>query len=194
MHRNSFRPYLLLIGTSLLSLLAVPSIAPRAKDAREVRIASQQVESFSVIGIAARTSNAREEGPDGIIPKQWQRFFQEGVRDQIPHRIGKDIYAVYTTYASDHNGEYTYLLGVKVEHGTAPPAGMVAVDVPAGSYAVLTSDKGPLRQVVPAAWKRIFQLEDGGKIRRAYRSDFEVYDQRSANPEDAQIDIFLGVK
>ncbi|HXM23809.1 MAG TPA: hypothetical protein VN948_21300 [Terriglobales bacterium] len=32
----------------------------------------------------------------------------------------------------------------------------------------------------------------GGK--RAYKTDFEVYDQRARNPQDSQIDIYVGVK
>jgi predicted transcriptional regulator YdeE len=164
------------------------------REAKESSVRYEKIAPFSVIGIAARTTNTKEAGPDGVIAKQWQRFFQETVADKIPHGVGTNMYAVYTAYASDHNGEYTYLLGVKVEHGTAPPTGMVSVDVPGGSYAVVTSDKGPPAQVVPAAWQKIFQLEDEGKLHRAYKSDFEVYDPRSQNPQDVQVEIFLEVK
>ena len=59
---------------------------------------------------------------------------------------------------------------------------------------MVPSEKGPLPQVIPAAWQRIFQLESDGKLRRAYRSDFEIYDQRSQDPADAQVDIYLGLK
>lgn len=33
-----------------------------------------QVDGFTVIGIAARTNNAREAGADGVIGKQWARM------------------------------------------------------------------------------------------------------------------------
>jgi predicted transcriptional regulator YdeE len=175
--------------------------APAAKDENAkmqqgngAPIQQKDVTSFTVIGIAARTTNSRESGSNGVIPQQWQKFFQEGILDKIPEKIGPNIYAVYTDYASDHNGEYTFLIGATVKQGTAPPAGMVAKTIPAGQYAVVTSEKGPLPQVIPAAWQRIFQLESDGKLCRAYKSDFEVYDQRSQNPSDAQVDIYLGLK
>jgi predicted transcriptional regulator YdeE len=196
MTRYAFGLCVLLASACLLDkLIATGSGQESAtRGTRESAVRYEKMAPFSVIGIAARTTNAKEAGPDGVIPKQWQRFFQETVADKVPHRIGTDTYAVYTNYASDHNGAYSFIIGVKVEHGTAPPAGMVSVEVPGGSYAVVTSDKGPSAQVVPAAWRRIFQLEEEGKIHRAYKSDFEVYDQRSQNPQDAQVEIFLGTK
>ena len=143
-----------------------------AQQTSGISIPQKEVTPFSVIGIATRTTNARESGPNGVIPQQWQKFFQEGVLDKIPEKIGSNIYAVYTDYASDHNGEYTFVIGAMVKQGTAPPAGMVGKTVIGGQYAVVPSEKGPLPQVIPAAWQRIFQLECDGKLRRAYRSDF----------------------
>jgi predicted transcriptional regulator YdeE len=149
---------------------------------------------FLVIGIEARTSNAKEATGDSTIPRQWQKFFQEGILDKIPGKAGSNIYAVYSDYASDHNGEYTYVIGAMAKEGTTPPAGMVAKRVPGGQYAVLTTDKGPLPQVVPGAWQKIFKLEDDGKITRAYHTDFEIYDQRARDPNNAQVDIYIGLK
>ncbi len=149
---------------------------------------------FVVIGIEARTTNAREATADGIIPRQWQRFFQEGILDKIPRKAGSNIYAVYFDYASDRNGEYIFVIGAMVKEGTTPPAGMVAKRIPAGQYAVLTSDKGPLPKVVPGEWQKIFKLEDDRKLTRAYQTDFEIYDQRAQDPQNAQIDIYIGLK
>jgi len=77
-----------------------------------------------VIGIEARTTNAKEATADGIIPRQWQRFFQEGILEKIPNKIGGNIYAVYSDYANDHNGEYDYVIGAMVKEGSVPPPGM----------------------------------------------------------------------
>ena len=87
------------------------------------------------------------------------------------------------------------VIGARVKATTQPPVGMVAKTVPAGRYAVFTSDKGPVQKVVVAAWQRIWSApknELGGD--RAYRADFEVYDERAANPGDAQADIYIGIK
>jgi predicted transcriptional regulator YdeE len=66
--------------------------------------------------------------------------------------------------------------------------------VGAGDYAVFTTDKGPLAEILPAAWQKIFKLEDEGKLKRTYQTDFEVYDERAQDPQNAQVDIYIGVR
>jgi predicted transcriptional regulator YdeE len=103
---------------------------------------------------------------------------------------------VYTDYASDRNGEYTFFIGAKVSDASAIPAGMVVKRVPAGKYAIVTSAKGPVQNVVPQAWQQVWSLEDNSALggARAYKADFELYDQRSRNPQDSQVDIYVGIK
>jgi predicted transcriptional regulator YdeE len=154
-----------------------------------------QQPGFTVIGIAARTSNAKEITADGVIGKQWARFFQDGVIAKIPNKAGQSIVAVYTDYASDHNGEYTYVLGAKVTSDADVPSEMVAKKIPSGKYAVFTTGKGPGPKVVPEAWMKINSLPKtavGGD--RMYRADFEVYDERAADPQNLQADIYVGIK
>jgi predicted transcriptional regulator YdeE len=165
-----------------------------AQSSGRARITHQHVSAFSVVGISARTSNAKEAGPDGIIPKQWQTFFHDGVAARIPNKTGAEIYAVYADYASDHNGEYTFIIGCKVKDGTASHAGLTAAQIPSGDYAVISSKKGPVARVVPAAWQDVFKMEGSGELHRTYRADFELYDQRTHDPQNAQVDLFLGVK
>jgi predicted transcriptional regulator YdeE len=163
-------------------------------DAKETAITRADIPGFLVIGIEARTDNAREATADGIIPRQWQRFLQERIVERIPGKAGANIYAIYSDYASDHRGEYTFVIGAMVKDGATAPAGMVAKRVPGGQYAVITSDKGPLQTVVPETWKKVRKLEQGGKLTRAYQADFEIYDQRSQDPQNAQIDLYVGLK
>lgn len=152
-------------------------------------------EAFTVVGIAARTNNAKEASSDGIIGKQWGRFFGEGVAAKIPNRADENIVAVYTDYASDVNGDYTFLIGARVTKAESLPEGLVAKTVPAGRYAVFTSERGPVQKVVVDMWKRVWatpKRELGGD--RAYQADFERYDQRSQNPADAVMEIHIGIK
>src|ERR1051325_9175729 len=102
-------------------------------DEKEFPLARKQVSPFTVIGISARTNNARESGPEGAIPGIWHRFVKEQLDQKIPNRVGHEVYGVYTDYASDHNGDYTLVAGTAVKPGTAPPEGMVTVAIPAGS-------------------------------------------------------------
>ena len=151
---------------------------------------------FTIVGISARTNNAQEAAGNGVIAKQWDKFYKEGILDKIPNKAGPVIYAVYTDYASDRNGDYSYIIGANVNHPSAVPSGMVAKTVSAGKYAVLTSEEGVIPKVIIEAWQRIWSLEDQGKLggHRAYKTDFEVYDQRARDPQDSQIDIYVGVK
>ena len=152
--------------------------------------------AFSVIGIEVRTSNAKEATADGLIGKQWQRIFQEGLLQKIPAKTDNNIYALYSNYASDHNGEYSFTLGARVQDGTPAPAGFVLRTIPAGNYAVITSERGPVAQVVVAAWKRVWTMEDNHELGspRAYKTDFELYDRRTSNPQDSQVDLYIGLK
>jgi predicted transcriptional regulator YdeE len=154
------------------------------------------VKEFSVIGIEARTNNAKEMTDGAVIPKQWNRFFAEGILDRIPNKVNETIYALYTDYASDRNGDYTFFIGAEVSGTAVIPAGMVAKKMPAGKYAVVTSTRGPVQKMVPQAWQEVWSLEDKSQLggARAYRTDFEVYDQRSRDPQDSQIDLFIGIK
>jgi predicted transcriptional regulator YdeE len=131
-----------------------------------------------------------------VIGKQWQRFMSEGLLDKIPNKLAPDIYAVYTDYASDANGDYTFLLGAKVKNSAADlPAGMVKKTVPAGRYGVFTSARGPVAKVVVEAWQEIWSyFQSGENGTRAYHADFELHDQRSADPDNAQVDIYIGLK
>jgi len=148
------------------------------------------LDEFTVVGISARTNNAREASADGIIGRQWQRFMQDGVLTQIEGKADQRILAVYTDYASDKDGEYLFLLGAKVKPDSPVPTGMSLAKIPAGRYAVFTSERGPVSKVVPETWKRIW----AAPISRAYRADFELYDQRAADPANAQVTIYIGLK
>lgn len=156
-----------------------------------------QLDSFDVMGIAARTNNAKEAGPDGVIPKLWQGVMQEHVLDHVPNKANASLYAVYTDYAGDANGDYTLVVGAKVENsGDSPaPSGMVRTKIPAGRYAVFTSERGPVAKVVVETWMQIWSYyEVAANGQRAYRADFELHDQRAADPSNAQVEIYIGLK
>jgi predicted transcriptional regulator YdeE len=151
---------------------------------------------FTIVGISARTNNAQEAGGNGVIAKQWDKFYKEGILDKIPNKADPAVYAVYSDYASDRNGDYTYVIGAKVSGASSVPSGMVAKTISAGKYAVVTSQRGPIPKVIIEAWQQIWSMEDHGKLgaKRAYKTDFEVYDQRARDPQDSQIDIYVSVK
>ena len=152
-------------------------------------------DGFTVVGVSARTSNAREMTANGVIGKQWGRLMQEGLVEKIPNKAESNIVAVYTDYASDHNGDYTFVLGARVTSDADVPAGMVAKKVPAGRYAMFTSEKGAAPKVVPELWMKINSLPPHAVgADRVYRADFEIYDQRAMDPGNMQMDVYVGIK
>ncbi len=178
-------PFVLLVALLVSASLGDTGMSPKVVERGE----------FTVVGIAARTSNAREMTADGIIGKQWGRLMQEGLLAKIPNKADQNIVAVYTDYASDHNGEYTYVLGARVKSDADVPAGMVAKKIPAGKFAVFTSEEGAAAKVVPETWMKINSLPRsavGGN--RVYRADYEIYDERAADPANSQVDVYVGIK
>jgi predicted transcriptional regulator YdeE len=154
----------------------------------------QQRDGFYVVGLTARTNNAHEMSGKGKIGEVWQEFLRPDLVVKIPNKIGVDLIAVYTDYETDHTGHYTYLLGMPISSAEALPASLTVKHIPPGRYAVFRSERGPIKEVVPEVWQRIWALSHkqlGGK--RAFKSDFEIYDQRAADPENAQIDVYVGL-
>jgi predicted transcriptional regulator YdeE/peroxiredoxin len=186
----------------VIDLLNGLSIANAAQDVGKVKHEADnsmspkivQQPEFMVAGIAARTSNTKEMTADGVIGTQWARLMQEDILAKIPNRADASIVAVYTDYASDKDGEYTYLLGARVTSNVGLPAGVVAKKIPAGNFAVFTTQKGPGPKVVPQTWIQINSLPKsaaGGD--RVYHADYEIYDERSKDPQ-IQADIYVGIR
>ena len=155
---------------------------------------TSDVASFDVIGISVRTNNTAEIGGNGEIPKLWQRLFMEGILGAIPDRADDAITVVYTNYAGNQDGDYTYILGSKVKTGTKAPDGMMAVTVPAGKYVEFVTDKGPGAEIVPKAWGDIYgYFQAPASPKRTFKIDFERYADMS-DPNAMQGHIFIGVK
>jgi predicted transcriptional regulator YdeE len=193
--RNVVRNVLWLAGIALVT--AMCSIVALSEMKRETDMTPKAVQQdgFTVVGIAVRTSNAEQITPARPIGKQWERLMGEGLLATIPNKADGKIVAMYSEYASDQDGEYTYLLGARVTKAENLPAGMVAKNVPAGRYAVFTSERGPVQKVVVEMWRRVWAMpknELGGD--RTYKADFEVYDQRAQNPADAVVDLYIAVR
>jgi predicted transcriptional regulator YdeE len=150
---------------------------------------------IAVAGFQIRTSNAKELSGQGQIHALWQRFFAENLMGQIRNRTGDSLVVVYSNYASDENGEYDYLLGAPVSTIEALPAGVTFAAIATGEYAAITTDRGPVAEVMQRAWREIWQIapeELGGK--RAFLTDYEIYDERAADPTDAMVEIHLGLE
>ncbi len=147
-------------------------------------------ESFTVIGVEGRTNNVKEFSGQGIIPQIWGKFMAENLLNKISDKTDGSIIAAYTDYVSDKNGDYTFFLGVKVDRDATVPEGMISRHVQEGIYQVMTSETGPIWQVVQDLWKKIWSEHDNG---RSYQFDYEVYEHRATDQDAAQVDVYLSV-
>lgn len=153
-------------------------------------------DAITVIGLEARTRNADELDPaTARIAGHYETFFKNDVAAQIADKVDPgSMVALYSDYESDENGEYSLTLGYEVAGDGDVPAGLSIKTLPASTYAVVTSDRGALPGVVIATWQRIWQMSDdelGGK--RTFTGDFELYDERAQNPEEAEVDIYIAI-
>ncbi len=141
------------------------------------------------IGIAVRTTN--ENGQAAIdIPALWKRFMTERIQDAIPNKTDHKLYCIYTDYEKDHTRPYTTILGCRVPHLNNIPAGMEGKQLNDTNYRLFTAAGNLMQGAVFNEWTKIW----GAGLARTFTADIEVYDERSADPENAIVDIFIAVQ
>jgi predicted transcriptional regulator YdeE len=151
-----------------------------------------QRDEMTVVGVAARTSQRDDSSKIGEL---WQRFFQEKVPDAIDEKAGEGhMLELYAEYAGDEHDEYTVMLGFEVPPAAAALDAFKTVTLPAATYVVFSSERGPLDKVIPEAWKEIWTMDSsqlGGE--RTFTGDFEIFDERSSDRENGVVDIFVAI-
>ena len=178
---------------SVLVIMLCPVVVSGQR--QKVPMEELHVDSFTLVGLTARTTNAKEASGNGAIGQLWARLRSEGLLARIKHRADNHIVAVYSDYESDKDGAYTYTLGAKVTSAKDVPPGMVARRTESGNYAIFTDQGGPPAQLVIGLWQKIWSLEKASrKLRRAYRTDFEIYLDPDANDADQKVDIYIGLR
>ncbi|MDI9817985.1 MULTISPECIES: GyrI-like domain-containing protein [unclassified Legionella] len=152
---------------------------------------------LTLIGISTRTNNKDETNPEKakILPTL-QYYFQQALADKIPCRAKPaTTYCVYTDYESDEFGDYTYFVGELVREANNIPEGFCKIIIPSQRYAKFTSGPDAMPGVCINAWQEIWQMSpadmDGA---RRYLADFEVYDERSSDPHQTELDIYIGIQ
>ncbi len=150
---------------------------------------------IKLVGIKARTSNAKELDPEAaIIGATLNAYFGSKVADAISNRRRPGVtYCIYTEYDSDEHGEYTYFVGEEVTSFEDGDSSLATLSIPAQEYTVYTVGPGQMPGICIEAWQKIWTLTDdelGGE--RTYLADFEVYDERSIDPQRTILDIYIG--
>jgi predicted transcriptional regulator YdeE len=152
---------------------------------------------IKLIGITARTNNTNEIDPSlAKISSTVQQYFQGGLPSQIPNRKKPGItLCAYTDYESDMTGDYTYFIGEEVSSFENLPEGFQTLTIQPQQYAKFTTEPGPMPAIIIDAWQKIWGMTTQDfSGQRSYHADFELYDERASDPQNAILDVFIGIK
>jgi predicted transcriptional regulator YdeE len=149
----------------------------------------QKIEKISVIGVSVRTTNENGQSSQDI-PALWNQFMAKDIANKIPNKTDSAVYCIYTDYELDHTKPYTTILGCSVQNLDAIPDGMVGITIDEGSFSKHTAKGNLMGGVVFNEWIKIWNLD----IPRAFVTDFEIYGEKAQNPENAEVDIFIGIE
>ncbi|MCR8659189.1 GyrI-like domain-containing protein [Paenibacillus endoradicis] len=155
----------------------------------------EEKDSIILAGISVITTNAEEVSGKGQLGALWTKFYTDDVSSLIAEKASDGaIYGCYTDYENGAEGRYRLLIGMRVQNIDNKPAGLDFVITPAAKYAVFTTSRGPIQEVVFQAWNAIWQWSETSSMKRTFTGDFEYYDERSADPANAQVDIYIAIE
>ncbi|MGL4908927.1 MAG: GyrI-like domain-containing protein [Bacteroidales bacterium] len=145
---------------------------------------------FDIVGLQVRTSNLNgQSGKD--LKLLWEEFITEKYWEQI-NPNSKEFYLVYTDYESDFTGNYTAIIGCKVEstlQNTIPQKTILRHFEEAKMLEFNVC--GTLPDSVVKCWEEIWKEN----IKRAYYLDIEVYkiDEILKKKTEINTKIFLSI-
>ena len=149
-----------------------------------------KVERFNIIGISTETINENGKAAEDL-GKLWNKFYSENIREKIPGKVNKNVYAIYTDYESNYKGKYTAMLGFKVHSLNDIPDGLLGREFEGQEFEVFTA-KGNMPEAIVNTWKEIWDKDE--VLNRSYIYDFELYRENSMNGENSEVEIFIGKK
>lgn len=142
-----------------------------------------------LIGIQLPEKTTNANGQSAIdCGNLWQQFETENFAARISDKVGNEIYAVYFEYEGDHNQPFSYFIGCEVKPGAKVPEEMSSLIIPEQACIKFTA-KGKMPDCIAKSWREIW----ASNIKRGYQYDFEVYDERSKDWSNAEVEIFVSV-
>lgn len=149
----------------------------------------EKIQPFTVRGISMRTTNENGQSAQDI-PLLWDRFFAENISAGISDKADDTIYCIYTDYEKDYTKPYTVVLGHRVNQPANDPQLYTEVTIAGDDYDIFTAKGRMSDAIVFHEWVKIWN----SGLDRAYKTDFEVYGAKAQNPDQAEVDIFIGIK
>lgn len=150
--------------------------------------------AVTLVGLSTRTTNENEAGPNGRLPELWNNYMESNLLSQLKAANPHLLYALYTDYESDHSGAYTVILGHEHDASTDNAGeGLKLCSAPESNYMVFVTRQGPAHQVVVEAWQEIWAYFEDAAEKRSYTGDYELYDTRNWNSEQAVVHIYIAL-
>ncbi len=149
-------------------------------------------ESFRIIGVELKTTT--HDGKNLVeIPQFWEKVIEEGQIAKIPDKKFQDtVLGICMDFES--SGSFSYIIGSEVNGTENTPADMVCRTIPAGKYAVFTA-RGKMPFSIQETFKYVYQeWLPNSEYRRANSADFELYDERCHDAENAEVDIYVPIE
>jgi predicted transcriptional regulator YdeE len=152
---------------------------------------------ITLVGLTARTNNKNEINLEtSKIGALASKYWGNQLANDIHSRSNPGVtYAVYTDYESNEHGEYTYFIGEVVDSNDGQDLSKFKIlTIAESDYQKFTTEAGKMPAIVISAWSKLWaMIEDDFGGKRKYIADFEVYDQRASDPNNAVIDIYIGI-
>ncbi len=145
---------------------------------------TESINAFNLIGLSVRTTNENGQAFQDI-PALWQQFMSQNIAGSIPDKTDPAIYCLYTDYELDHTRPYTVIIGCKSTALNGIPEGLTIRSFPGGEYHHRTTRP----DTIVEEWQKIW----AANLPRKFTADFEVYGERSQDPENPEVDIFIAI-
>lgn len=148
-------------------------------------------ESFPIIGIELKTTT--HAGKNFVeIPQFWEKIIRENKIDKIPDKKFRDtVLGICMDF--EPSGRFSYIIGSEVTSTENTPEDMVCRTIPAAKYAVFTA-RGKMPDPIQDTVKYIYQeWLPNSEYHRANAADFELYDERCNDSENAEVDIYIPI-
>lgn len=143
-----------------------------------------------VAGLKIRTSNGSPDAGEKI-GGLWQRFFSEGVYEEIPGKTKEATIGLYTNYAGDEKGEYDMYVCCEVDPDEKLSEQLDVTEIEAGKYAKFVV-KGHMVTAVQDFWQKLWDM----KLERKFSCDFEEYQpmtEENMDMEHCEIHMYISL-
>lgn len=149
-----------------------------------------ELEEIKLIGLSLKKKTTNENGQSHIdCGKFMARIWKRKYAEIIPNKLSDEIFGVYHGYEGDSTKPFSYFIGCKVKTNTEVPQGLDSLIIPKGTYQKFNA-KGKMPECVINTWKEVWV----SNIPRAYKIDFEVYDERSKDWNNAELEVYLSIE